>query len=149
MSRKDNLTEEALALARSYDIEEEHSCQVARIALMLFDELKDTHSLGVRDRLLLEVGALLHDIGWIEGQKGHHKTSRDLILKSDISGLSADEKTIVALIARYHRKALPCDSHDDYSKLRARSKDVLIKLASLVRLADGLDRTHLSAIRKL
>ena len=59
MSRKDSVIEAALALARSYDFEEEHSRQVTTIALMLFDGLKRVHGLGERERLLVEMGDLL------------------------------------------------------------------------------------------
>ena len=139
----------ALALASSLSYEEEHSRQVSKVALMLFDELRELHSLGEREKLLLEVGSLLHDIGWVEGKTSHHKKARDIILKSKILGLSREEHVKVALIARYHRKALPRKDHGYYSKLSKESKNIVRILASFVRLADGLDRTHLSLVQDI
>ena len=139
----------AMALASSLRYEEEHSRQVSKVALMFFDELRELHSLGKRERLLLEVGSLLHDIGWVEGRTSHHKKARDIILESKIPGLSREEHIIVALIARYHRKSLPRNNHGYYSELSKKSKNIVRILASLVRLADGLDRTHLSLVQDI
>ena len=138
-----------LKLARSCHYEKEHSHQVTRLALKLFDELKKLHHLRPRHRLLLQSASLLHDIGWIKGRVRHHKTARDIIVKSSRIPLNKEEKIIVALVARYHRRALPKDTHKYYCDLDERGKEELKKLASLLRVADGLDRSRLNSVKDL
>ena len=118
---------------------QDHAHQVTRLALKLFDELRDLHGLGMKEKLWLKTAALLHDIGWMHGQKGHHKAARDLIIASDLPFLP-EEKTVIALIARYHRKALPEDTHKYFCDLSPEMKKSVRVLASLLRIADGLDR---------
>lgn len=144
-----NVIAEVVKLAKSYHYEQEHSHQVARLALKLFDELEKLHRLRPRHRLLLQSASLLHDIGWIKGRARHHKTARDIILESSRIPLSKKEKTIVALVARYHRRALPENTHKYYCDLDARGKEELKKLASLLRVADGLDRSRLHSVKDL
>jgi len=138
-----------LRLARSCDYERKHSHQVTKVALLLFDRLRPLHELGDRERLLLQSGGLLHDIGWIKGWRKHHKSAMKLILSSRELPFGEREKTIVALIALYHRRALPKDSHEHFSELSQPDKETVKKLASLLRIADGLDRTHLGFVEDL
>ncbi|MBP9854867.1 MAG: HD domain-containing protein [Candidatus Omnitrophica bacterium] len=140
---------EVLTLARSCHYEQEHSHQVTRLALKLYDELKTLHGLKKNDRLLLQSASLLHDIGWIKGRKRHHKTSRDIIIKSSKLSFNNDERLVVALIARYHRRSLPKNSHKYYSNLGLDKKEKLKKMAGMLRMADGLDRSHLSSVKNL
>lgn len=139
----------AINLAEKCRYDKAHSHQVTLIALQLFDALKQLHNLGEREKTFLHAGAILHDIGWIEGQEDHHKTSRDLIVNSEFSCITEEEKIIIALIARYHRGTLPKKSHIYYSKLCKESREAVDKLAALIRIADGLDNTHMSVVRNL
>lgn len=128
------------------DYEREHSKHVTFLAERLFDVLRPLHGLDESARLCLTCAGLLHDIGWIDGQKGHHKRSMEMILDEDSLPLSPVERVTVALTARYHRKALPKPSHKMYSSLsRARQKTV-DSLAAILRIADGLDRRHTCAV---
>jgi putative phosphoesterase len=138
-----------LELAESYDYEEEHTHHVMELSLRLFDELQPLHQLGLEERFLLRCGALLHDIGWIKGQKGHHKTSRDLILGASELSFDDRERLIVASIARYHRRALPKDKHDQFAALSPVDQYRVTVLAALLRVADGLDRTHRNVVQDL
>jgi exopolyphosphatase/pppGpp-phosphohydrolase len=127
-----------------------HTNQVTHLALNLFDDLQDLHQLGKRERFLLECGAMLHDIGWVQGQKSHHKNSLQMILDSQVLQFDNKEKLIIGSIARYHRKALPSTSHDHYAVLEQSERVIVDKLAGILRVADGLDYTHgsiVSAIR--
>lgn len=139
--------EAVLELARRCGYEREHTRQVTRLALALFDELRGLHGYGPWERFLLRCGATLHDIGWIEGQKGHHKTARRLILAADDLPLTERERQIVALIARYHRKALPKAKHPGWADLEAADRRRVRLLGGILRVADGLDRSHLSRVR--
>src|SRR5688500_727465 len=138
-----------LDLARRCDWHKTHSEQVAMLTLKLFDELAPLHGLGALERELIEYAALLHDIGWHIGRKGHHKHSMYLILNGDLKNFSAEEIRIMANIARYHRKSMPAAKHENYRTLSARAKRVVDVCASLLRLADGLDRSHSSVVQSL
>ena len=139
----------ARRLAEECNSEAAHSEQVTRLALRLFDELADLHGLGPRQRLWLHLAGVLHDIGWAEGRQGHHKTSQRIILQSPLPGLDERERRIVACVARYHRKALPRTEHEPYGSLDEGDRRTVDVLAGLLRVADGLDGDHLSAVRDL
>jgi exopolyphosphatase/guanosine-5'-triphosphate,3'-diphosphate pyrophosphatase len=138
-----------LDLARKCDWHQTHSQQVARLTLELFDSLKSLHGLGAIERELIEYAAMLHDIGWHIGGKGHHKHSMYLIAHGRLKDFSPEEVQIMANIARYHRKGPPKPSHEGYQLLSSWGRRVVDAGASLLRLADGLDRSHASAVTKL
>jgi putative phosphoesterase len=136
-------------LAADSDYEEEHTRHVTWLSRRLFAELQPLHQLGEEERFWLRCGALLHDIGWIEGQKGHHKTSLRLILGAPDLPFDERERHIIGSIARYHRGALPKDKHDHFAALSPVDQYNVTILAALLRVADGLDRTHRSVVHDL
>jgi exopolyphosphatase/guanosine-5'-triphosphate,3'-diphosphate pyrophosphatase len=138
-----------LELARQCQHEIEHAQHVTRLALQLFDRLQPLHGLGAPERLWLEWGALLHDIGWIEGQQQHHKTSLRLILESALLPFMPRERLLVAAVARYHRRALPSNKHKHFAALDSADKQRVRVLAGILRVADGLDRTHRRLVEDL
>lgn len=138
--------DQILQLAEKCRYEQEHSHHVMMLAVKLFDSLQELHHFSVQEREWLEYASLLHDIGWIEGRQAHHKTALRLIINADLPLFSQEEKVLIGLIARYHRKSLPKDKHDFYGSLNPENKIKVSQLASFLRLADGLDRTHSSCI---
>ncbi|MEX2527684.1 MAG: Ppx/GppA phosphatase family protein [Gemmatimonadota bacterium] len=143
------LTSAAISLGRRFMFDEAHGAHVARMALSLFDQLVKLHGLGARDRLLLKVAALLHDVGTFVAHKRHHRHSLYLISKSDLPSLSADEILTVANVARYHRKSSPSLSHSDYARLPQDLRVRVDQLASILRLADALDRQRLQLVQSV
>jgi exopolyphosphatase/guanosine-5'-triphosphate,3'-diphosphate pyrophosphatase len=135
-----------MAIAEEYGWEVEHQLAVTRIALELFDQLRDLHGQGARERMLLECAGLTHDIGWIGGQKRHHRRSAAMILEHGVEGLHDHELLMVAAIARYHRKAMPDTSHEIYGDLDKRERKMVRWCSAILRVADGLDRAHDSAV---
>lgn len=133
-------------LGASCGLKKPHALQVTRLSLKLFDALKEMHGLGDRERTLLHLGAYLHDIGLCKGPSGHHKESRDIILAAQKLALSPREQTVAALIARYHRRAFPTSQHKHFLYLPDHHKMLVERLAALVRMADGLDRSHQSLV---
>jgi exopolyphosphatase/pppGpp-phosphohydrolase len=105
--------------------------------------------LGAEERFWLQCGALLHDIGWIEGQRGHHKTALRIILTTPVLTFDTRERFIIGSIARYHRKALPNEKHDHFATLKPRERQIVRVLAGILRVADGLDRTHQNLVKNL
>lgn len=134
--------DKALKSAVSYGEDMEHPLQVAGLAEQLFNELGSLHELGETEREMLVSAAFLHDIGWCGGQQKHHKRAYEMIVARPPEGFEPKETAIVANIARYHRKALPKSSHVEFAALGADEKNIVRRLASLLRIADGLDRTH-------
>jgi exopolyphosphatase/guanosine-5'-triphosphate,3'-diphosphate pyrophosphatase len=120
----------------------EHASQVARLALSLFDQTRGVHGLGDRERQWLEFGALLHDIGVHISYEKHHRHSYYLIKHGDLRGFDPQEIEVMALIARYHRRATPKKGHPGYTDLPSSYRKAVKVNAACVRLAEGLDRSH-------
>jgi exopolyphosphatase/guanosine-5'-triphosphate,3'-diphosphate pyrophosphatase len=128
-------------LAGRYDIDLDHSRQVARLALSIFDQTTELHGLGAGDRELLEYAALLHNIGQHVASEGHHKHAAYLIRHGQLRGFDPAEVNLLAAIARWHRKGDPRPT-DETGPLGPDDEDRLRKLTAVLRVADGLDRSH-------
>jgi len=139
----------AKLLGKKYDYEVQHSMTVARFAVQLFDSTKKLHKLGGKERTLLEVAGLLHDIGYYVGMTDHHKHSYYLIKASPIIGLDDSQREVVATVARYHSRASPKPSHREYEELPSSEQSIVTKLAPLLRLAEALDREHANKVKQL
>ena len=124
----------------------EHAQQVARLALALFDQTRSVHGFSDRERDWLEYGALLHDIGVHISYERHHRHSYYLIKNGDLRGFDPQEIEAIALIARYHRQGTPKKSHDGYGDLPGSMRRAVKALSAMVRLAEGLDRSHAQAV---
>ncbi|MEJ5260745.1 MAG: HD domain-containing protein [Anaerohalosphaeraceae bacterium] len=149
----DNPRLEIIAQAESFadrcGAEREHRQQVHRLSMKLFDLFAETLKLDESDRFILQCAAILHDIGWCTGQQGHHKQSMRMILEDATLPLTPEERTRIALTARYHRKSLPKNDHPVYSNLRPDEQKRIAALAALLRIADGLDSSHQSCIQDI
>jgi exopolyphosphatase / guanosine-5'-triphosphate,3'-diphosphate pyrophosphatase len=120
----------------------EHSHQVAKLAMALFDQTRAIHGLTDREREWLEYAAILHDIGVHISYERHHKHSYYLIKNGDLRGFEPEEIDIIALAARYHRQATPKRRHNELGHLRRRTRRIVRTLAAILRLAESLDRSH-------
>ncbi len=139
----------ARLLGRRLFFDEAHGNQVAVLAGALFDQLAGVHRLPMAVRPYLEVAAVLHDIGHSVSYPRHHRHSEYLIRNGDIPGLSDHERDLVARIARYHRRSHPDLSHPGMENLSVGEARVVRKLATLLRVADALDRSHAQPVAKL
>ncbi|MDH5640046.1 MAG: Ppx/GppA family phosphatase [Nitrospira sp.] len=136
-----------IELARRCQTHEGHALHVAGLALRLFDQTKRLHGLGEQERSWLEYAAVLHDIGHLINHRQHHKHAYYLITHSDMGGFAADEVEVIANVARYHRRAMPVRSHQGFQAVTPRLRRVVRVLSALLRIADGLDRTHFAVVR--
>ena len=143
------VTANAISLGKRYRFDELHARHVALLACRLFDALQEEHGLDASSRLLLEVSAILHDIGMVIRASGHHKHGYYIVNNSEIFGLDGRDRTVVANVVRYHRRALPSPSHVSYMSLTRADRIVVNKLAALLRVADALDRSHQGRVREL
>jgi len=129
-------------LGQKYNYDHQHAAQVEKFAVKLFDKLTSIHGLESRERLLLQVAAILHDIGKFISLKRHYYHSYDLVRASNILGLSNRETEIVAGITRYHSRKVPHEDSIRYQKLSRDDLILMAKLAAILRLAEALDRGH-------
>lgn len=137
----------ARALARKYNSNENHIEQVRKLSLLLFNSLKQEHGLDEKERVLLEVAALLHDVGTFISDRSHHKHSQYIIASSEIFGLTKSDLNLVSNIARYHRKSPPSRSHLAYASLDLDSRVIVNKLAAILRIADALDQDYSNKVK--
>jgi exopolyphosphatase/guanosine-5'-triphosphate,3'-diphosphate pyrophosphatase len=121
---------------------ERHTRQVARLAVAIFDRLQEPFEIPAAGRDLLEAAALLHDIGYLINHAKHHKHAYHLIIHGDLRGFSPGEVEIIANVARYHRRARPKKTHENYARLDQNDRRLVRQLGGILRVADGLDRTH-------
>lgn len=138
-----------LKLAHQCDYQREHAHQSAKLALQIFDRTQNVHQLSSLDRELLEYAALLHDIGYYIGYEKHHRHAFYLIRNVHLNGFSEEEIDMMALVARYHRKGDPKSSHPIYQALAKPVRRRVKWLAAILKLADGLDRSHFSLVENL
>ncbi len=129
--------------------EEPHARQVRRLALQLFDALAPRLRLTAVDRQILADAALLHDVGYHINYENHHKHSFHLISHAELLGMTPAEQIAIAHVARYHRGAVPKRKHRAFMQLDRVLRARIVKLAALLRLADGFDRGHVSAVDRL
>ncbi len=138
-----------MRLARHLGETSRHGKQVAHLATRLFDQLQDDLNLAPEAKEWLEYAALLHDIGHHISHKNHHRHSHYLIVNSELHDFEPEEVEIIALIARYHRKASPKDSDPSFGALPDDRKSTVRKLSSILRVADGLDRSHFGVVKDI
>ena len=137
----------AESVSAQYGYDKNHAEAVQKYALTIFDNLKKLHGFSRKERLYLEVAAVMHDIGKFVNLKSHNRISADLILDSTIIGFTDDEMAVIANIARYHSMDIPTNLHRKYNTLSDSNKIIVSKLSAILRLADALDRSHLQKIK--
>jgi exopolyphosphatase / guanosine-5'-triphosphate,3'-diphosphate pyrophosphatase len=140
--RREQVWESALHMGRKYQFDEKHACLTSRLAARLFDRSKPLHNLDDSNLLLLEIGALLHDIGHFINTVDHHKHGYYLLSVNRLIGLSQREQNIVANLVRYHRNQSPSTDDENFRTLPQKDRLIVIKLCALLRLADSLDISH-------
>jgi len=139
----------AEAIAHKYQIDLKHAKHVKKLSTQLYDYLKAEQWLNIENRLLLQVSAILHEIGIFVSSRAHHKHSYYLIANSEIFGLNTNELEMVANISRYHRRSRPKTTHPDYIKLPRNRRMIVSKLAAVLRVADALDVNRNQQVRNV
>ena len=140
----------ARSFARRLEYDQPHAEHVRELSILLFDQLQPVHHLPEQSRVLLEAGALLHDVGHMVSHRGHHKHGEYLVMNGDIPGLEGRDRAIVASTVRYHnRKSEPAGHHVAYSSLTNNDKRIARRLAAIVRIAEALDHSHRQRVTNL
>lgn len=129
-------------IGKRYNYDESHAETVTEKAMMIFEKTHPLHGITNKEKIYLHAAAILHDIGLFVNSRRHHKHSYYIISNSQIPGLSNKERELVACIARYHRSAMPKNSHLEYSLLTPDEKVLVSDLAAMLRVADSLEFAH-------
>ena len=136
------ISRSALELGRRFHFDEAHGRHVAELARTLFQALKEEHQLDQRQEIILYLAAILHEIGLYVSFQSHHKHSMYLIRNSELFGLGRKDVLLVALVARYYRRASPQPDHEGYSTLGRDERVAVAKLSALLRVAVALDESR-------
>jgi exopolyphosphatase/guanosine-5'-triphosphate,3'-diphosphate pyrophosphatase len=139
----------AVSLGRKFHFDETHSRHVADLCMILFDALVKEHGMNRRQRMMLETAGILHDIGTFIKGSGHQKHGQYIVANSEVFGLHRDELNIIANVIRYHRGEPPSQSDIEYITLQREERILLLKMASILRVADAMDRGHSQHIRTI
>jgi exopolyphosphatase/guanosine-5'-triphosphate,3'-diphosphate pyrophosphatase len=127
-----------------------HADQVRRLATSMFDQLRPVHGMGSEERLLLEFGAQLHDVGRVVNEEGHHKHGEYLVRHAELHGLRGWRREFVACLVRYHnRRTNPDVRHKLFASLDTGHRKRVRALAALLRLAEGLERSHENSVVRI
>ena len=148
-SKIDQLVAMAHFLCKKWGMDLAHLKHVAGMADKLFDSFRDILGLEDKDRLYLILAAYLHDLGMFINNRAHHKHSEYIISSLNLFRLTEDEITLIACIARYHRRSVPLKSHLLYNSLPSSQQILVQKLSALLRIANSLDRSHKQKVKGL
>lgn len=157
--------------ARKCRYHEAHSEHVTTLALEIFDQLAEQlpavakqlsksapahplvldHATAMDEegRGVLEAAGVLHDIGYLVNHSGHHKHSYYIIANGELDGFTPRERELIANVARYHRRGHPKTGHQAYKALDNHDRKIVRRLAGILRVADGLDRTHTQVVDRV
>ncbi len=140
----------ARSFANRVDHDTTHGEHVRQLARALFHQLRDVHGIPDDKGVLLEVAALLHDVGEVVNPRGHHKHSEYMIRWARIPGLDDTAREIIALMARTNRKdAARARELINQSPLPKDLRVQARRLSALLRLADSLDSDHRSRVEQV
>src|SRR5439155_22377851 len=143
-------TPEELRLSGGLLVEDwPHARQVERLSVQLFEATRPLHELDERALRLLERAAFLHNTCMMIEARRHHKHSYRLIKETALPDFTEEERHEIACIARYHRRALPSLSHEEFAALSDPARERVSALAALVRIADALDWSHDGRVQRL
>jgi exopolyphosphatase/guanosine-5'-triphosphate,3'-diphosphate pyrophosphatase len=158
---REAMVSEARELARGCRYEQSHSEQVAKLSLQIFDQLASDaveildqgpfNRWGVDpfERTILESAGVLHDSGIMVEYRRHHKHSATIVRHADLPHWSDRDREVLAQVCRYHRRSEPSERHEDFAALTPADKAMVRRLAAVLRVADGLDRSHARVVREV
>ena len=146
---QEEVMQAACEIGLRFKTDRKHADHVANFARQLFRELQHLHGLDAKYELVLRVAATLHEVGMFISPREHHKHSLYILMNIEIFGLSSNDRVMVALLARYHRRYNPEPNHPHFSDLSREERMIVLKLAALLRLADSLDRSHAQRIKSI
>ncbi len=147
---KHDFTEDIIAtaknIARRYGVDMDHVDNVSYLATEIFDSIRKLHGLGKRERLLLQIGVILHSCGAYINMCQTRENSYKIIMSTEIIGISHQERVIVANTVRYNSEFFP--TYEDIEDEITRDDYItIVKLCALLRLANVLDKSNQQKIK--
>lgn len=130
-------------LCVAYRNENPHAWYVATLALTLYDAVRKAAGFQPRDRRILEIAALLHDIGYALDPANHVEVGADLVLKHGIRGIRREELETIAEIIRLHSGRLEFSHDAGTAYAQGVLTEKVLRLGAILRVADALDSGHL------
>ena len=137
-------------IARRYSSGKDHLTGTCDLAMDIFDSTKKIHGMGKRERLLLQISVLLHDCGKYISMTDVAEYSYQIIMATEIIGLSTEERQVIASVVRYNTKEFGC--YEEINRETAMSREEYLltaKLAAILRLANAMDRSHYQKVKAL
>jgi exopolyphosphatase/guanosine-5'-triphosphate,3'-diphosphate pyrophosphatase len=147
--RRKQMIASAVQLGRQFRFDEQHAKHVAKLSLQIFDGTKPLHRMGLQHRLLLEISALVHDIGYFINSADHHKHSSYIVENSAFMGLREEQRNLVSAIVRYHTGSSPSLDHPQWQALDVEQRTCTRVLAGILRIVEELDKEHLRRVREV
>lgn len=135
-------------LAERYQGYSGHTEAVLNMSTAIFDAMKKVHGLGDRERLLLQTAAILHDCGRYISLVNQSECSYQIIMASEIIGMTHLEREIVANTVKYNSHPLP-SYKDMMDRMGQQSYMVVAKLAAILKIANAMDRSHKQKFQKV
>ena len=140
-----NFEEDILSAARwlskRYESFSPHIDALAKMSVLVFDAMKKAHGMGKRERLLLQTAAILHDCGKYISLAHGPECAYDIIMESEILGLSHLEREMIACVVLYN--TYPLEEFAELSgRLNQKSYLTVAKLAAILRISNAMDRSH-------
>lgn len=136
-------------IATAYHCSRAHSECIRKFACKIFDKMKGSHGLDRRKRLLLELAAILHECGYYVAVKQHLLNSFDLIKDMDIYGMTDEEMTVTAYVARYNDDDVPSYDEPGIDGLSDEKRLIVAKLVAIFRLANALDKSQKQKLKDI
>lgn len=131
----------AQSLSQRYMSYSPHIDALVEMSSLIYDAMKKVHGMGKRERLLLQTAAILHDCGKYVSFANAPQCAYDIILSSEIMGLSHRDRVIVACIVKYN--TYPLDAYEAVSDVLDQEGYLIVaKCASILRVANAMDRSH-------
>ena len=144
---EDNILASAMATARRYRSNKAHYLYISDIALAIFDAMKKEHGMSRKQRLQLQIACILHDCGKFINLQDVANNSYNIIMSTEMMGLSHKEREEVANAVKYNTMYLPAYQYVKDS-LGDASYTTVAKLSAILRVANAMDRSHKQKIEK-
>lgn len=133
----------AVNISKRYMGSKKRSETLENITTTIFNSMKKVHGLGRRELLYLRLAAILHDCGKYISMVNIGETSYNIIMATEIIGLSHTEREIVANVVRFnHSRFIYYGQQGGVGTADRESYLTVAKLTAILRLASGLDRSH-------
>lgn len=136
-------------IAKRYSSSKSHIQGTMNLCLNIFDSMKKVHGMGMRERLLIQIAALLHDCGKYISMGNVSECSYQIIMSTEIIGLSSLERKMIAYAVRYNTIAFA--DYDEIQMLGAgidrESYIKIAKMTAILRLANAMDRSHCQKVK--